>query len=350
MDAIDLFAGAGGATTGLKAAGFEVIAAIENDTASIGTYSLNHPEVRIVSSDIRAIDPGELLKTLKSTPGDIDLLTACPPCQGFSTLGDSDRNDPRNDLIQEVWRFARVLKPKALLLENVPGLRRDIRLENLVKSLRSIGYGASVSIEDAANFGVPQIRKRLVLLAVLRVPKKYLPDHLYLALPEDFEAFASVAGEVFQMLESIESVGDPLQIARQSTETVKQRLARIPVGGDRFDLPDHLQLPCHRRLKGRRATASYGRIRAEEPAPTLTTRCTTPACGRFVHPTKSRGLSLREAATLQSFPVTYQFCGTYEERERQIGNAVPVKMVEGIGRIIMQYLVPESSVSREEVA
>lgn len=135
---------------------------------------------------------------------------------------------------------------------------------------------------------------------------------------------------------------DPLDAHRKPTGQVLERIKAVPVNGTRFDLPPELQLACHKKLAGgkerRSASTAYGRLRLDEPAPTMTTRCTTPACGRFIHPTEHRGITLREAAILQTFPVTYQFSGHYGAIERQIGNAVPVQMAKALGFVVASVL------------
>ena len=139
--AVDLFAGAGGATLGLIDAGLTVLAAIESDPVAAKSYAANHGDVRLYREDIRRIEPIQLMKDLAIKPDTLTLLKACPPCQSFSTLGSGDKHDERNDLVLEVWRFLTKLRPKGFLLENVPGLQHDERLATFVRRARAIGYG-----------------------------------------------------------------------------------------------------------------------------------------------------------------------------------------------------------------
>jgi DNA (cytosine-5)-methyltransferase 1 len=327
---IDLFAGAGGATQGLKDAGFDVLGAIESDVVAAETYRANHPDVQLVDQDIRDVDPEELRLELGLGRGDLTLLKACPPCQGYSSIGKGDAADPRNDLVAEVWRFARAFQPRMVMLENVPGLARDARLVRLIRQLRAIGYSAKTYVLDAAAFGVPQRRRRLIVVAVLS-GRQTLPDSLVDVLPAWFKgAGLKTAGEALALSSRVDPERDPLHRPRTSSEEVTRRLRALPVGGTRFDLPREHRLGCHSKLDRRNATASYGRVRAEGLAPTMTTRCTTPACGQFVHPSEPRALTLREAATIQTFPLTYEFRGGVGQVERQIGNAVPVRMAHGL--------------------
>lgn len=341
--AVDLFAGAGGATQGLRDAGLNVLAAVENDAEAAATYRQNHPRVKLFSCDIRQVDPDELLKAIGLRPKELDVLKACPPCQGFSTLAKGKVDQDRNDLVLDVARFVDGMLPKILLLENVPGLQRDARLPALLGHLRGVRYQFRGAALDATSFGVPQRRKRFILFAV-REDLAFSPDEEILdLLPGSFATNRRTARNVLDHLKRHLRPGDPLDVYRESSPTVRRRIESIPVNGNRFDLPAEHQLDCHRKLKNRSASSSYGRIKLDEPAPTMTTRCTTPACGTFVHPTEHRGLTLREAATFQTFPVSYRFSGNYGSIERQIGNAVPVRMAKGLGLIASAILAKGST-------
>jgi DNA (cytosine-5)-methyltransferase 1 len=335
--AVDLFAGAGGATQGLRQAGVNVAAAVESESRAAASYRLNHPTVLLKEQDIRSIDAVRLRRELRLRPGQLDLLKACPPCQGFSTLARGDIDETRNDLVLDVMRFVIAFRPKVVALENVPGLRRDPRLTMLCDSLRdALGYRFRSYLVDASALGVPQRRKRLIVLGVSRRLRCAPPEDLLDLLPASFSRDVVTVDEAFAALARTAVESDPLDRYRQLTPTVQKRVAAVPRNGTRFDLPDELVLPCHRKLgiRTRTATTSYGRMRLDAPSPTMTTRCTTPACGRFIHPTENRGITLREAATLQSFPVGYMFSGDYGSIERQIGNAVPVRLAEAIGLIM----------------
>ncbi|MEU6905512.1 DNA cytosine methyltransferase [Streptomyces coeruleorubidus] len=336
--AVDLFAGAGGATRGLRDAGFAMLAAVENDLEAAETYRRNHPKVTLLAEDIRTVEPQALLAGTAVTPGELDLLKACPPCQGFSTLAKGLVDERRNDLVLDTFRFVEALRPRVVLLENVPGLARDRRLPQLHGLLAEAGYQLRTTTLDAAVFGVPQRRKRFIGFAVRGdIPFTFDGDLTEL-LPPSFRTTPRTAGHALAHLARHSRPDDPLNVYRKSSAAVGARIAAIPVGGNRFDLPEEHQLDCHKRLASRNAGSSYGRVKLDEPAPTMTTRCTTPACGTFIHPTENRGLTLREAATFQSFPVNYNFYGYYGSIERQIGNAVPVRMAKGLGLIASAIL------------
>ncbi|MFH9834918.1 DNA cytosine methyltransferase [Streptomyces sp. NPDC017201] len=331
--AIDLFAGAGGATQGLMEAGFSVLGAVENDPSAASTYARNHPSAHLWETDIRRLPASTMRKQLGLSIGELALLKTCPPCQGFSSLasGRGLADQERNDLVVHTVRFVRAFMPKSVLLENVPGLAKDARLQYVRESLNKLGYVSMIYRFEASEFAVPQRRRRLIMLAV-RGKRSELPSNISDAV-SDLRGSMSVR-ESFSSLNSRAREGDPLDRSRRNSDKVLSRIAAIPVGGGRFDLPEEHQLECHKRLDKKTATASYGRIKWDAPSPTMTTRCTTPACGTFIHPEEHRGITLREAATLQTFPRDYDFQGDYGAIERQIGNAVPVRMATVLGTAV----------------
>jgi DNA (cytosine-5)-methyltransferase 1 len=328
--ALDLFAGAGGSTAGLKSANFKVVGAVESAADAAKTYRSNHREVALLEKDIRDVDPAEFRKALRLAKGELALLNACPPCQGFSTLGLCDASDSRNDLVGVIVPFLEAFLPKAFIVENVPGLRTDQRMTDLIEAAEKLGYALRCYTVNATDFGVPQSRRRLIAIGV-RNGEVTFPEHPVELLPRSFERVPPPVPDVLACAGSIEKTRDPVHRARRNSPEVVARIECIPVNGDRFDLPEKHQLRCHRELGPQRsASGPYGRMRLDQPAPTLTTRCTTPSCGRFVHPTEHRGISLREAALLQTFPPRYQFSGSYQSIEGQIGNAVPARLAEGL--------------------
>jgi DNA (cytosine-5)-methyltransferase 1 len=325
--AIDLFAGAGGATQGLRDVGMNVVAAVEFDANAARTYALNHPFVQLWREDIRGVSAAAMMRHLAMKPNELTLLKACPPCQGFSSLADGriTKDDPRNELVNHTVRFVRAFRPLTVMVENVPGLGRDIRSKELVAALSRLGYASREYVVDARHFGVPQRRKRYVLLAV-RGKSLQLPDRL-----GDATKPTATVRQAFEALKASIGADDPLMTAAATSSLVKRRIEAIPMGGTRFDLPEELRLACHSRLKSKRdASGSYGRMSWDDAAPTMTTRCTTPSCGSFIHPELDRAITLREAAALQTFPPNYAFFGTRGVIERQIGNAVPVQMASQI--------------------
>lgn len=337
LSAVDLFSGAGGTAQGLREAGYRIVAAVENDEVAAKTFAANHPGTALLNRDIRHVQAPALARRLAAEGVTVDLLTACPPCQPFSTLGSGSADDPRNALVSSVARFVAHLQPLAVLLENVPGLRRERRFKRLVESLAS-SYNVSEYLVEAVDFGVPQRRRRVIVLGFLRETGVEPPADLLAALPAEFDTSPQTAGEALESVSAIAPASDQVHRSRRSRATTLERIRAVRPGGGRSQLPEHLQLACHTKLERRDATSIYGRIDPNQPAPTMTTRCTTPSCGRFIHPHEDRGLTLREAAVLQTFPIGYQFVGGYDQIERQIGNALPPRLAEGLGSIVARLL------------
>ena len=337
LSAVDLFSGAGGTTQGLRDAGYDVVAAVENDPAAAATFAANHPGTELFDRAIQRVQAPALARQLDAKGIRVDLLTACPPCQPFSTLGTGDSTDKRNALVSTIRRFVEQLRPRAVMLENVPGLQRERRFERLVESLNE-DYRVAQYLVQAAEFGVPQSRRRVIVLAVDSSLGVEPPSDLLAVLPDDFDTSGSTAGEALAAAKALRVDDDPVHRARTPRPTTLERIRAIKPGGGRLDLPSHLQLDCHAKLSRRDATSIYGRIDPSMVAPTMTTRCTTPSCGRFVHPYEDRGLTLREAALIQTFPIAYKFEGTYGEIEQQIGNAVPPRLAEALGLVVSGLL------------
>ena len=339
--AVELFAGAGGSARGLAEAGYRVMAAIEFDPIAAATLGLNHAASKIIEGDIRDICPGALRKNLGMHVEELTLLAACPPCQGFSSLGRGDPSDNRNDLVSEIWRFAREFRPAAVLIENVPGFGRDARSLHLYRQLRAIGYGVRSWVIDAHEFGVPQRRRRLLVIAARNISSSRFPHDLGAALPSSFDTRAESADVAMSAAGPVDLAADSLHRTRRLSDVALERIRLIPPGGSHRDLPERLRLACHERLRraGKGGAASpYGRMQRGEPSPTMTTRCTTVSCGRFVHPSEDRAITLREAALLQTFPIDYVFAGPHGAIERQIGNALPVRLAHAAGLIVRRIL------------
>jgi DNA (cytosine-5)-methyltransferase 1 len=347
LTAIDLFAGAGGATAGLKAAGFDVRAAVEIDATAARSYRLNHPETAVIQSDIRLVTGREILRAARLRRGQLAILQACPPCQTWSSLGKRSPSDPRNELVTVVAGLIEGLRPRGFILENVLGLRDDERLADLLRRSRDMGYVSKVYVVDASDFGVPQRRRRLIVLGSRVAGISALPAALADLLPPEFDRSRRTVREAIGRLAD---GPDALHRYRRLGTLAQMRAEALPAGGRRKDLPERLQLKCHKTLGTRGATAAYGRMAADEVAPTLTTRCTTPACGPYFHPWENRGISLREAALLQTFPADYKFDGHYDEIERQIGNAIPVRLAEAAARAARTILTRGCSIAPAEPA
>lgn len=340
--AVDLFAGAGGATAGLKAAGAKVVGAVEIDADAAASYRLNHPEVTLFEEDIRAVSPTRLMRVAGLSRGSLTLLQACPPCQTWSSLGKRSTDDPRNELLSLVGRFVSVMKPKAFIIENVRGLQADARLSGLLAATQALGYASRIYLVDASAFAVPQRRKRLIVIGVRGVDAATLRESIESMLPDGYDRTPRTVHQAIGHLAQVTKERDSIHRSRTLTELSLQRVRAIPAGGRRSDLPENLQLDCHVTVGTAGATSSYGRMAADSVAPTLTTRCTTVACGTFTHPTEDRGITLREAALLQTFADGYQFSGGYDSIERQIGNAIPVKLAQAAATAAMGLLAKQA--------
>lgn len=318
FSAIDLFCGAGGLSQGLKQAGFSVFAAVDDNKPTSETYALNHPDTNLVICDIREADPKEISGAGYQKPGSLDLLAGCPPCQGFSELRTLRRKnciqDPSKDLIFEYLRFVKVLLPKTLLMENVPGLADDSRFRRFLHQLKLLGYRYAYDVLDAADHGVPQRRRRLVMIASRHGIVKLAPKLNSISVRDAIGGIRPPGHGI-----------DPLHDYQETrSPKVRKLIQRIPKdGGSRRDLPFEDQLPCHQRTDG--FYDVYGRMSWDSPAPTITTGCINPSKGRFLHPEQNRAVTLREAALLQGFPHDYLFDlsrGRYKVAE-MIGNAFP---------------------------
>ncbi len=347
LTAVDLFSGAGGTTQGLRDAGYRVLAAVEKDSDAAQTFAANHPDTELFDREIRHVQAPALARQLRVSEERLGLLTACPPCQPFSTLGSGDAADPRNALVSSISRFVEHLRPRAVVLENVPGLRDEPRFLSLVAELED-KFDVAEYVVQATDFGVPQSRRRVIVIGIERSAEVTLPDDLPAALPDDFDASPQVASDALALAEAVDPAEDTVHRSRTPQPMTLRRIRAVRQGGGRLQLPKELELACHARLGKSNATSIYGRIDPARPAPTMTTRCTTPSCGRFVHPTEDRGLTLREAALLQTFPLTYRFHGTYGAIERQIGNAVPVRLAHGLGVLVRDLLAQGDISARQD--
>lgn len=316
--AIDLFSGCGGLTEGLKQAGFTVIGAVEIDKGASASYSLNHRSTTVWRKDIRMVTATAVMHRLHIVPGQLDLLAGCPPCQGFSRIGKHNRqNDPRNDLVLEFLRFTRILRPRSVMLENVPGLLNDPRFKILVRELRRLGYNLDYGIRNAKHYGVPQRRKRLILLGCLNKRVK---------LAKESKSIKTVRDTIGRI--DLLAPNDKLHnLPETRTSKTRRIIENIPTdGGSRSSLPADLSLSCHAKLNGFHDV--YGRMKWDDVAPTLTTGCFNPSKGRFLHPERNRAITMREAALLQSFPLKYRFSGKSKIAiAEQIGNALPPEFI-----------------------
>lgn len=333
--AIDLFCGSGAVTLGLKQAGFQVVGAVDLAPKACLTYKANHPEVNLIEEDIVNLDPSCFDYVVKDR---LDLLVVCAPCQPFSSQNRKRSNeDPRRDLVSESLKFIDRFEPEIVFLENVPGLAATSIFSSYTQELQSRGYHVSAPIKlDASLLGVAQRRYRMVLLASKRIDVSVLS-----VFPEQPKKTVRdlISDLPVPPIGKTSALTDVLHFSRKHTELNLRRLSHIPKnGGSRYSLPIELQLKCHQNKKTGSFSDVYGRMKWDDVAPTLTTGCTDITRGRFAHPEQNRGMTLREAARLQSFPDFYMFLGNAGQIATQIGNAVPPAMMKTIATTLIAAL------------
>ena len=320
-------------TVGLKRAGFNVVGAVEIEKNAVDTYKVNHPEVTLFDKDIRDVS-GKELKRLSPT-GKVDLLAGCPPCQGFSSLTSKYKSfDERNLLIREVGRLIEEIKPRAVMIENVPGLadKGEMYFNEFLRKLKSLGYETQWKVLQVADYGIPQSRRRLVLIAGRR---------FRISIPEPTHSRTGEKGlkEWKTLREVIKGMPRPVKfdyakknggadkfgwhVIRNITSTNLDRLKFAKPGKSRAILPKRYRPDCHKdTAKG--FGNVYGRMSWDQPSVTITGGCTTVSKGRFGHPTQRRTISVREAALLQTFPKNYKLGTLFMDKACDIiGNALP---------------------------
>ncbi len=353
--AVEVFAGGGGLAVGLREAGFRTVAAVELEPHAAATFKANHPTVQVFRQDVRTVH-GSMIMPLAG--GRVDALAACPPCQGFSSLTSKWRkDDPRNSLVAEVGRLAAELRPRAIMVENVPGLAQKGRplFDALLYQLHDLGYVTNWGVLQVADFGVPQRRRRLVLLAGLGfhigMPSATHSRTGANGLPKWRTVRDAISGlsEPVTFTEAKEQGGAQAvdwHVVRQISPANVERLKRAKPGGSWRDIPEELRVPCHR--DGYDGFPNvYGRMAWDEPSVTITAGCTTLSKGRFGHPEQDRTISLREAALLQTFPPDYRFETPHFERACEIvGNALPCVFAEAIARQVYDTLAEQIEPAR----
>jgi DNA (cytosine-5)-methyltransferase 1 len=341
ITAIDLFAGAGGLSLAARNVGIHVLAAVEKFHHACDTYernfikwqrSPNRP--RLYREDITTEDlPSRMMSDLNLKPGELDILMGGPPCQGFSThrIKDSGIDDPRNDLLLRYFDFVKALKPKAFVVENVPGLLWPRHAEYLTRFRKFVRASEYTLIGphalNARDFGVPQNRKRIFMVGIqndLEVdfhwPAATHGDPDKATLPGLALIPWMPASKVFN--KRIRP-NDPNNHFMNHSEDMVARFRHTPHnGGSRKD--SGFLLPCHAEHNGHKDV--YGRIDPAKTGPTMTTACINPSKGRFVHPTENHGITVRHAARFQCFPDNFIFLGGLIAEGIQVGNAVPIPL------------------------
>lgn len=368
IKAIDLFSGCGGVSIGLTQAGFQVSCAVEIDDAAVRAYKGYHllKDVNVLKNDICNLSGGEILEAAGLVRDDLYLLAGCPPCQKFSMQNRIHNSDEKDigevkRLLMQYKRIIKEIYPPFLLMENVPGIKSSFGgriLKEFISELKNEEgpdnerYFVLSNVVNAADYGVPQLRKRFVLHAVRRdVLQRMEQLNLTLTLPlpthsktgdNNKKKWVTVR-EAFKGLPKIKA-GE-----RYSDDKIKnhycanlsdKNLQRMHIirenGGTRTALPEELALKCHANYSGH--TDVYGIMDPDAPAPTMTGGCLSYSKGRFGHPYENRAISVREAARIQTFPDDYIFGESLTKAALEIGNAVPIKLVKASGKVFVDII------------
>lgn len=343
---MDLFAGAGGLSLAAKNAGLTVVAAVEKDKNAGKTYSANlikrAKKTTLYPEDIRKLKPQKLTDKHFSGTAKCDVVLGGPPCQGFSAhrIKGAGVDDPRNDLVLRYFQFVAALKPKVFLMENVPGIlwsRHKPFLDEFYKRGKRAGYVVKPWVVlDARDYGVPQRRKRVFILGIR---KDFNFNGVWPPPATHGDADALLENPKLQPWITAATVfstpappDDANDVHMKHSERMVEVFKATPKNGGSRSQSGRI-LPCHAEHDGH--TDVYGRIDSRQPGPTMTTACINPSKGRFVHPTKNHGITIREAARFQTFPDSFTFEGGLTAAGAQIGNAVPVLL----GKVLLKEVV-----------
>ena len=336
---ISLFTGAGALDLGFEQAGFDVRVCVEIDPITCGTLRNNRPNWKVIQNDIVHMSTRQILEVAGLSRGEATVITGGPPCQPFSTLGNRKAlEDPRGRLVREFLRVVKEARPEAFLFENVPGLKsvKNGRvISEILSAMESIGYSPNLRILNSANYGVPQVRKRLFILG--------RRDGIKLDFPAEDHSQDGTVGEkwvtvkeAFEELKNVDPQRKDNLRFRHSREMI-DRMRLVRPGKNFWSLPLDRRPNCWKNGKhlGR---DTFGRIEAERPAPTIRTCAYNPTKGRYIHPFEDRGLNTLEMAVLQTFPSDYLFEGGLISVGKQIGDAVPPLLSYKIATRILEQL------------
>jgi DNA (cytosine-5)-methyltransferase 1 len=370
MQIVDLFCGSGGLSCGFAQEGFNIFAGIDLNSIALKTYSTNFPNAKTIRADLNKIKPDLLRKELNLAEGELACLIGGPPCQGFSKnvpAANRQLNDPRNILMQVFLDYVKEFKPQVVVIENVAEIVNAYNQaisSQIISQLNELNYYAHVKILNAADYGVPQLRRRAIFLASRKglinfpapthhtkssqLPLKLFDDDL-LPYTTVWEALSDLPSlEAGQGIEPMEYAKEPSSnyqnwirnnskivydhIARQLTSIQLERVNSLAEGQSMSNLPEHLK-------PKQGYSGAYGRLFPQEPARTITRWVFHPGSGRFYHPFDNRVITIREAARLQSFPDWFKFEGTYIQKSHQVGEAVPPLLAHNLAKTIKPFLL-----------
>lgn len=343
IDVVDLFCGIGGLSYGMKTKGFKIKGGFDLDDTCRFAYEFNN-DAPFFYRNVKDLSKKDInpLYTDKA----VRILVGCAPCQPFSSYAFKNKlkDSEKYDLLYEFGRLVSEVKPDIVTMENVLSIR-SFKLKNVLGDfvclLKSIGYKVSVNNVFCPQYGIPQTRKRLVLLASKFGDIKMIPPLITNA--NDYKTVRQTIGHLPPILAGQQLKEDPLHRSSKLTERNFQRICNTPEGGGWRDWPLEMRLECHKSKTGQSFGSVYGRMRWDAPSPTITTQCTGLGNGRFGHPSQNRAISVREAALLQTFPVDYRFFEdeaqvSIVKASRYIGNAVPPVLGEVIAESIIRHL------------
>lgn len=351
---VDLFCGCGGLSYGLEQAGFKTILGIDNWKDALLTFEENHPNARIINEDISDLNVEVIKKVIGKQK--IDVIVGGPPCQGFSLSGARNFYDERNRLYLDFIRIVEVLKPKAFIIENVPGLASlfggQVK-DKIIQSFNSLGYQVSAQILNASDYGVPQNRKRIFFVGLkgkstFKFPEpthyykngKPLPGKEKLTVGEALSDLPLLRNEIgSEILKYSSSAKTSYQkmmrrnskylynhVSTSHTKQTVEIVALVPEGGNYKLLPNHLK-------QTRNFHVAWTRLHRSKPSPTIDT-----GHRHHFHPTENRVPTVRESARIQSFPDTFRFLGSKTSQYKQVGNAVPPLLAKELGLELIKYL------------
>jgi DNA (cytosine-5)-methyltransferase 1 len=345
---IDLFCGIGGLSYGFVKEAFDVVAGIDNEASCKYIYEENN-HAKFIAKDIRDVSSNEIQTLFNNA--EIRILVGCAPCQPFSSYAFKSPDHSEEDAKKSKWgllyEFARLIKdtmPEIISMENVPGLAKFDKADvfkGFLKVLADSGYHTDYKIVDCPKYGIPQQRKRLVLLASrLGVINIMSETH---TSPQSYVKVKDIIGHLEPLVSGEISSKDPIHRAAKLSDKNLLRIKQSKQGGTWRDWDENLVLDCHKKKTGKSYGSVYGRMRWDEPAPTMTTFCTGIGNGRFGHPEQDRAISLREAALIQTFPEDYKFAESPDKISMTklstfIGNAVPVDLGRVIAKSIKFHL------------
>ncbi len=355
---VDLFCGCGGISAGLEMAGYDVVAGVDIEKHYIATFKHNFPKAHALTESIIDISPADFARKVGIVPGELTLLVGGPPCQGFSKNVPRKYRfleDPKNLLVKSFLDYAEYLQPDVVLMENVAEMKNGFEgqyTEEIVTRLEAAGYTVTHGVLNAADYGVPQRRRRAFFMAnreglAFRVPqgthapKTEMP--LLISAPHHVSVWEAISdlpplqhGEGSEITCYATPAASDYQrrirtaqglvrnhVARFLQPTQLARLAALEPGQGHKDLPTHLQVKTG-------YSGAYGRLTKDMVAPTITRWVFHPGSGRYGHPVDTRVLSIREVARIQGFPDDYDFVGTYTQQAGQLGNAVPPLLAEAV--------------------